>query len=244
MGFVDYNTLGNFNAEVNSSLPAFAAEDLYSLSSRQFAAATVDSANVTNYDPDTWSRFSLGSPTLIHNDGGLIRTRSDQGWHFTNAADSGKTQTVKIYDKNKSNAVTFTLAPGETLARGGQWSTATVIPAGGSLHVDGIVTKIPWMHGWKSTEDADGVKFSHAGDGLNHNYFIGLEPATTWVDPAGGDNGTNGDNGDNGDNGGNGGNGNGETEEGTNWMLYGGAFALLAVGGFMAVKMVKKKSKK
>ena len=83
-------------------MPSFSAESLLSLSGRQFAAATVDATHVTNYDPDSWSRFQLGEQLKIHNDDGLIRTRSDQGWHFTNDKDSGKTQTVKIYDKNKA----------------------------------------------------------------------------------------------------------------------------------------------
>ena len=255
MGFVEHNSFGKFEAEVNLPMPSFSAESLLSLSGRQFAAATVDATNVTNYDPDSWSRFKLGEQSKIHNDGGLIRTRSDQGWHFTNDADALTNQIVKIYDKNKANAVTFTLAPGDQLTRGGQWSTAVQIPAGGTLDVDGIVTKIPWMHGWKqSAVPADPVKFSHAGDGLNHNYFIGIEPATTWVDPAGGNStcatenraantdGTCGDclSGFTEDDTGTCVADAAEAEEETNWLLYGGAFALLAVGGVMAMKMMKK----
>ena len=255
MGFVEHNSFGKFEAEVNLPMPSFSAESLLSLSGRQFAAATVDATHVTNYDPDSWSRFQLGEQSKIHNDDGLIRTRSDQGWHFTNDADALTNQIVKIYDKNKANAVTFTLAPGDQLTRGGQWSTAVQIPAGGTPDVDGIVTKIPWMHGYKNTEDEDGVKFSHAGDGLNHNYFIGIEPATTWVDPAGGNStcatenraantdGTCGDclSGFTEDDTGTCVADAAEAEEETNWLLYGGAFALLAVGGVMAMKMMKKK---
>jgi len=264
MGFVEHNSFGKFEAEVNLPMPSFSAESLLSLSGRQFAAATVDAANVTNYDPDSWSRFQLGEQSKIFNDGGLIKTQADQGWHFTNDADALTNQIVKIYDKNKANAVTFTLAPGDQLTRGGQWSTAVQIPAGGTADLHGIVTKIPWMHGWKATEDPDGSKFSHAGDGSRHTYYIGVEPSTTWVDPAGG----NGDNGTNGDStcatenraantdGTCGDCLSGFTEddtgtcvadvaeeEETNWLLYGGAFALLAVGGVMAMKMMKKSKK-
>ena len=51
MGFVDNNSFGKFNAVVNSSLPAFSAESLYSIPTKQFGAATLDAVSVTNFDP-------------------------------------------------------------------------------------------------------------------------------------------------------------------------------------------------
>lgn len=247
MGFVDYNTLGNFNAEVNSSLPAFAAENLYSLPTKQFGAATIDADNVSNYDPTHWSRFTVDTSTNTDNDAGGIVTRSDKGFHFTNDADSGKVLGIKLSDaRNRSLSETFSLNPGDSLYRDGAHSTVVYVPAGGSEAVDGVITVIPWMSGWQSTDANVEKKFSNVGtEGWSnrHDYLVDVLPTADYVIPNGGTNGTNGTNGDNGNNG-NGGNGNGETEEGTNWMLYGGAFALLAVGGFMAVNMMKKKKSK
>lgn len=246
MGFVDYNTLGKFQAEVDTPLPAFAAENLYSLPTKQFGAATIHSDTISNYDPTHWSRFTVDTSTNTDNDAGGIVTRSDKGFHFTNDADSGKVLGIKLSDaRNRSLSETFSLNPGDSLYRDGAHSTVVYVPAGGTEAVDGVITVIPWMSGWKATDTSVEKKFSNVGtqgSGNRHDYLVDVLPTADYVIPNGGTNGTNGDNGDNGGNGGNG--GNGETEEETNWMLYGGAFALLAVGGFMAVNMMKKKKSK
>ncbi len=88
MGFVVNNSFGKFQAEADIPLPSFSAESLMSLPSKQFGAATVDADNVTNYEDDHWSKFTIDSSANTTNSDGLIRTRSDKGFHFTNDDDS------------------------------------------------------------------------------------------------------------------------------------------------------------
>ena len=59
MGFIVNNSFGKFSAETDTSLPNFSAESLMSLPSKQFGAATLDGDNVTNYEEDHWSKFTL-----------------------------------------------------------------------------------------------------------------------------------------------------------------------------------------
>ena len=225
MGFVDYNTLGKFNAEVNTPLPTFSAESLLSLPSKQFSAATIDSTNVTNYDGLNFSRFSVGddgagSGSHTTNKNGRIRTNATKGFHFDVAPEAQIVSQVVTLSHDSTNAnnkdFSFTLKPGDSLYRDGRIKNVVYVPADGS---EKVTTEVPWIRGG--------------------SYNITLD-AVTPIAPAG-NGGANGANGDNGDNGDNGENGDDTEEEGTNWMLYGGAFALLAVGGFMAVKMMKKK---
>lgn len=226
MGFVDYNTLGKFQAEVDTPLPAFAAENLYSLPTKQFGAATIDADNISNYDPTHWSRFHVGddgsgSGWHTTNVGGGVKTGYDKGFHLT--MDSGADVGSQVVNLSRTGEETFSfeLKPGDQLKRAGQHKNVIYVPADGS---DPVTTEVPWIRGG--------------------SYNITLDAVTPLTPAGNGNNGTNGTNGDNGNNGNGGNGGNGETEEETNWMLYGGAFALLAVGGFMAVNMMKKKSKK
>ena len=223
MGFIDYNSFGKFSAEVDTPLPAFAAENLYSLPTQQFGAATLDGDNISNYDPTHWSRFQLGDDGqgsgyhTTNLDGG-VKTRHDKGFHFTlDSAAQVVSQKINLSQSGKTTH-SFDLKPGDQLKRSGINKSVIYIPADGS---EEVTTEVPWIR--------------------SGHYNITLD-AVVPIEPAG-----NGDNGDNGDNGGNGngdnGNGTGDDteEEGTNWMLYGGAFALLAVGGVMAARMMKKK---
>ena len=248
MGFVVNNSFGKFQAEADIPLPSFSAESLMSLPSKQFGAATVDADNVTNYEDDHWSKFTIDTSSYTDNEAGGIITRSDKGFQFTNDADSGKVLGIKLTDgRNRSLSETFSLNPGDTIIRDGAHSTVVYIPAGGTEEVDGVVTVLPWMSGWKATDESVEKKFSNAGtqgSTNRHDYFIDVLPATDYVIPNGGNggngngNGDNGDNGENGDNGGNG--GDDDTEEETNYLLYGGIAALVVVGGIFASKMLKK----
>ncbi|MBP98792.1 hypothetical protein CMK18_22820 [Candidatus Poribacteria bacterium] len=261
MGFVDYNSFGKFQAETDLPLPSFSAESLMSLPSKQFGAATVDADSVSNYEEDHWSSFVIDKSGYTDNESGGIVTRSDKGFQFTNKADSGKVLGIKLTDaRDRSQSHTFSLNPGDTIKRDGGYSTVTYVPAGGTESVDGVVTVIPWMVGWRSTDPNVEKKFSNTGSKTRHNYFLDVLPATAWVDP---DAGTNGDNGTNGSDPVSGctsvtatnynstatiddgsciepsGDGD-EEEDSPNYLLYGAGIALLAVGGFMASKMMKK----
>ncbi len=240
MGFTVNNSFGKFQAETHLPLPTFSAESLMSLSSKQFGAATIDSANVTNYDSTHWSNFTVDSSGQTANADGLIKTRSDKGFQFVNKADSGKTLQIKLHNAAKTLSKTFTLAPGDKISRDGGYSTVVTVPAAGTESVDGVVTTIPWMMGWRPTDEEVEKKFSNTGS--RHDYFIEVLPAADLVDPSGGTDGTgngtgNGtDDSDDSDD-----DSDDETEEeGPNYLLYGAGIALLAVGGFMASKMMKK----
>lgn len=248
MGFIVNNSFGKFSAETDTSLPNFSAESLMSLPSKQFGAATLDGDNVTNYEEDHWSKFTLDKSTNTVNQDGLIYTRSDKGFQFTNDEDSGKTLSVKLHNAAKTLSQVFTLNPGDTMSRDGGYSTVVVIPKGGTEEVDGVVTVIPWMDGWRSsdpdaTADNGNKKFSYdmGGDGSGtHGYHVEVLPAAEYVIPNGGNGGSDNGGSDNGDNGDNGGDGDDTEEEGPNYLLYGGGLALLVVGGIMASKMLKK----
>ena len=237
MGFTVNNSFGKFSAETNTPLPIFSAESLLSLPTQQFGAATIDGNSVTNYDATHWSNFTVDTSGQTDNADGLIKTRSDKGFQFVNKADSGKTLQIKLHNAAKTLSKIFTLAPGDKIFRDGGYSTVVTVPAAGTESVDGVVTTIPWMMGWRSTDDAVEKKFSNTGS--QHDYFIEVLPAADLVDPSGGTDGT-----------GNGtGNGTDDSdddsddeteEEGPNYLLYGGGLALLVVGGIMASKMMKK----
>ena len=107
MGFTVNNSFGKFQAETHLPLPTFSAESLMSLSSKQFGAATIDSANVTNYDSTHWSNFTVDSSGQTANADGLIKTRSDKGFQFVNKADSGKTLQIKLHNAAKTLSKTF-----------------------------------------------------------------------------------------------------------------------------------------
>ncbi len=246
MGFVVNNSFGKFQAEADIPLPSFSAESLMSLPSKQFGAATVDADNVTNYEDAHWSKFTIDTSANTVNSDGLIYTRSDKGFHFTNDADSGKTLKIKLHNATKSLSEVFTLNPGDAIYRDGAYSTVVYVPEGGTEAVDGVVTVLPWMSGWKSTDESVEKKFSNdgtQGSTNRHGYYVEVLPSAEYVIPNGGNggNGTGG-NGGNGDNGGNGGNGgDDDTEEDeTNYLLYGGIAALVVVGGIFASKMLKK----
>ena len=229
MGFVDYNSFGKFQSETNLPLPTFSAESLMSLPSKQFGAATIDSANITNYDGANFSRFSIGdggtgAGSHTTNVSGGVKTGYDKGFHFTldSAADI-VSQTVNLSRPGKQT-FSFDLKPGDSLYRDGRGKNVVYVPADGSANV---TTEVPWIRG--------------------DSYNITLDEVVP-VTPAGGDNGT-GDNGTNGDNGGsnggnggsdNGGNGDDTEEDETNYLLYGGIAALVVVGGIFASKMLKK----
>ena len=238
MGFTVNNSFGKFSAETHMPLPSFSAESLMSLPTKQFGAATLDGDSLTNYEDSHWSKFTL-APTSTSNVDGMIKTRSDKGFEFKNDADSGKTLSIKLHNAAKTLSQVFTLAPGDRILRDGGYSTVVTIPAGGTEEVDGVITTIPWMTGWRPTDEEKAKKFSNTGS--RHDYFVEVLPAVDLVDPSGGTGGT-------------GGNGTGDTDEeeevvadadadeddGPNYLLYGGGLALLVVGGIMASKMLKK----
>ena len=262
MGFTVNNSFGKFSAETNTPLPIFSAESLLSLPTQQFGAATIDGNSVSNYDATHWSRFTVDTSGFTNNSDGLIKTRSDKGFQFVNKADSGKTLKIKLHNAAKNLSKIFTLAPGDKIFRDGGYSTVVTVPAAGTESVDGVVTTIPWMMGWRDT-DAD-VEKKYSNTGSRHDYFIEVLPAVDLVDASGGTGGGNG-------------NGTGASstcatenrvantddtcgeclsgftedstgvcvadateEEGPNYLLYGGGLALLVVGGIMASKMMKK----
>tara|TARA_B100000902_G_scaffold395394_1_gene453874 strand:- start:737 stop:1486 length:750 start_codon:yes stop_codon:yes gene_type:complete len=249
MGFTVNNSFGKFQAETHLPLPTFSAESLMSLSSKQFGAATVDSDNVSNYEDDHWSKFTIDPSDQTTNDSGLIKTRSDKGFQFTNDVDSGKVLEIKLHNADKTSFKKFTLNPGDSISRDGGYSTVLTIPAGGTEAEDGTVTVIPWMVGWRSTVSNVAKKFSNPGN--RHNYFVEVLPATTiGGDPISGctsvtatnynstatiDDGSciepAGDADEDED----------DDEDSPNYLLYGGGLALLVVGGIMASKMMKKK---
>ncbi len=191
--------------------------------------------------------FDLDKSTNTINQDGLIYTRSDKGFQFTNDEDSGKTLSIKLHNAAKTLSQVFTLNPGDTMSRDGGYSTVVVVPKGGTEEVDGVVTVIPWMDGWRSsdpdaTADNGNKKFSYdmggSGNGT-HGYHVEVLPAAEYVIPNAGNGGSDNGGSDNGDNGDNGDDGD-DTEEGPNYLLYGGGLALLVVGGIMASKMLKK----
>ena len=247
MGFTVNNSFGKFSAETHMPLPSFSAESLMSLPTKQFGAATLDGDNVTNYEEGHWSKFDVDKSANTINQDGLIYTRSDKGFQFTNDDDSGKTLSIKLHNAAKTLSQVFTLNPGDTMSRDGGYSTVVVVPKGGTEEVDGVVTAIPWMDGWRPSEDdatADNgnKKFSYdmggSGNGT-HGYHVEVLPAAEYVIPNAGNGGSDNGGSDNGDNGDNGDEGD-DTEEGPNYLLYGGGLALLVVGGIMASKMLKK----
>jgi len=218
MGFVDYNSFGKFQAETDLPLPSFSAESLMSLPSKQFGAATIDGANITNYDDANFSRFSVGdggtgAGSHTTNVSGGVKTGYDKGFHFTldSAADI-LSQTVNLSRPGKQT-FSFDLKPGDSLYRDGRNKNVVYVPADGSANV---TTEVPWIRG--------------------DSYNITLDEVVP-VTPAGGANGNG--NGDNGANGGNGGDDDTE-EDDTNYLLYGGIAALVVVGGIFASKMLKK----
>ena len=219
MGFVVNNSFGKFQAEADIPLPSFSAESLMSLPSKQFGAATIDSANITNYDDANFSRFSVGdggtgAGAHTTNVNGGIKTGPDKGFHFTIDSDADiVSQTINLSRPGKQT-FSFDLKPGDQLFRNGENKNVIYVPADGS---DRVTTEVPWIRG--------------------DSYNITLDEVVP-VTPAGGDNG-NGDNGDNGGNGGNGGDDDTEEDE-TNYLLYGGIAALVVVGGIFASKMLKK----
>jgi len=189
-----------------------------SLPSKQFGAATIDGANITNYDDANFSRFSVGdggtgAGSHTTNVSGGVKTGYDKGFHFTldSAADI-LSQTVNLSRPGKQT-FSFDLKPGDSLYRDGRNKNVVYVPADGSANV---TTEVPWIRG--------------------DSYNITLDEVVP-VTPAGGANGNG--NGDNGANGGNGGDDDTE-EDDTNYLLYGGIAALVVVGGIFASKMLKK----
>tara|TARA_B100000683_G_scaffold81514_2_gene80429 strand:- start:8741 stop:9412 length:672 start_codon:yes stop_codon:yes gene_type:complete len=223
MGFVVNNSFGKFQAEADIPLPTFSAESLMSLPSKQFGAATIDSANITNYDDANFSRFSVGdggtgAGAHTTNVDGAVRTAYDKGFHFTldNDADI-VSQTVNL-SRTGQQTFSFDLKPGDSLFRDGRNKNVVYVPADGS---ERVTTEVPWIRGG--------------------SYNITLDEVVPVI-PAGGDNGNGTENGGDDGNGGNGGNGgDDDTEEDeTNYLLYGGIAALVVVGGIFASKMLKK----
>jgi len=192
---------------------------------KQFGAATIDSDNVTNYIDTHWSNFIVDTTTVTLNQDGMISTRSDKGFKFTNKANSGKTLKIKLHDAAKSLSKIFILKPGDSISRDGGYSTVVTVPAAGTESVDGVVTTIPWMVGWRPTDADVEKKFSNTGD--QHDYFIEVLPAVDIVDSSG--NGTDDSDSDP-----------DAVEKGPNYLLYGGGLAILVVGGIFASNMMKK----
>ena len=242
MGFVEHNSFGKFEAEVNLPMPSFSAESLLSLPTKQFGAATIDSNSITNYDPDNFSRFHVGeggtgAGAHTTNVDGSIRTRHDKGFHLMLDAGADILSQVVTLSHDGQEDFSFTLKPGDRLKRVGMNKDVIYVPADGS---EDVTTEVPWIRGGHynisleevspitpadetngdstcATENRAANTDGTCGDCLSG--FIEDDTGTCVVDAA-------------------------EAEEETNWLLYGGAFALLAVGGVMAMKMMKKKSKK
>ena len=241
MGFVDNNSFGKFEAVVNRPLPAFSAESLYSLPTKQFGAATLDAVSVTNFDPINFSKFHVGdggtgagNHTTNAPTGG-IKTRGDKGFHFImNAAAALKSQVVKI--KKGSVTKQFILSPGDTLSRRGQDTNIDYTPAGGQT----VSTDFPALRANNATdfynidlgeavaapaEPADSGSSTCSTENRVANTddtcgdcLAGFTEDDTGVCVADAD----------------------TDEEETNWLLYGGIAALVVVGGVMAKKMMNK----
>jgi len=235
MGFVDYNSFGKFQSETNLPLPTFSAESLMSLPSKQFGAATIDSANITNYDGANFSRFSIGdggtgAGSHTTNVSGGVKTGYDKGFHFTldSAADI-ISQTVNLSRPGKQT-FSFDLKPGDSLYRDGRNKNVVYVPADGSANV---TTEVPWIRGdsYNITLD-EVVPVIPAGGDNGSNPVSGCtsSTATNYNSTATIDDGSCIEPSGDGD----------EDEDSPNYLLYGAGIALLAVGGFMASKMLKK----
>ena len=136
MGFTVNNSFGKFQAETHLPLPTFSAESLMSLSSKQFGAATIDAANITNYDDAVFSRFNVGDggtgggAGTVNKNGGIV-TAYDKGFHFTlDPAAAVESQVVNL-SQTGSKTFSFTLKPGDQLYRDGRNRSVIYEPADG-----------------------------------------------------------------------------------------------------------------
>lgn len=228
MGFTVNNSFGKFQAETHLPLPTFSAESLMPLSSKQFGAATIDAANITNYDDAVFSRFNVGDggtgggAGTVNKNGGIV-TAYDKGFHFTlDPAAAVESQVVNL-SQTGSKTFSFTLKPGDQLYRDGRNRSVIYEPADG----DKVTTEVPWIRSKQHTITLDAAT-AVADDPIsgctsvtatNYNSTATIDDGSC-IEPAG----------DEGD----------EDEDSPNYLLYGGGLALLVVGGIMASKMMKK----
>ena len=230
MGFTVNNSFGKFSAETHMPLPSFSAESLMSLPSKQFGAATIDAANITNYDDAVFSRFNVGDggtgagAHTVNKNGGIV-TRADKGFHFTlDPAAAVESQVVNL-SQTGSKTFSFTLKPGDQLYRDGRNRSVIYEPADG----DKVTTEVPWIRSKQHTITLDAAT-AVADDPIsgctsvtatNYNSTATIDDGSC-IEPSGDDDDD-------------------EDEDGPNYLLYGGGLALLVVGGIMASKMIKKK---
>jgi len=228
MGFTVNNSFGKFSAETHMPLPSFSAESLMSLPTKQFGAATIDAANITNYDDAVFSRFNIGEDGkgsgagTVNKNGGIV-TAYDKGFHFTlDPAAAVESQVVNL-SQTGSKTFSFTLKPGDQLYRDGRNRSVIYEPADG----DKVTTDVPWIRSKQHTITLDAAT-AVADDPIsgctsvtatNYNSTATIDDGSC-IEPAG----------DEGD----------EDEDSPNYLLYGGGLALLVVGGIMASKMMKK----
>ena len=232
MGFTVNNSFGKFQAETHLPLPTFSAESLMSLSSKQFGAATIDAANITNYDDAVFSRFNVGEggtgagAHTVNKNGGIV-TAYNKGFHFTlDPAAAVESQVINL-SQTGSKTYSFTLKPGDQLYRNGVNKKVIFEPADGSGKV---TTEVPWIRSKQHTITLDAptavaddpISGCTSVTATNYNSTATIDDGSC-IEPAG-----DGDEDD-------------EDEDGPNYLLYGGGLALLVVGGIMASKMMKKK---
>lgn len=214
MGFYEHNSLGKFNAEIKSDLPSFGAEHLTGRpgSSGELDFKADEAADLTNYNPDNFSRFIFDDAADVAGDG-IITSRGDRGFHFTVDSDAAiESQPVTI--SKDSNTYTWNLAPGDQLR---------------------------WSHVGSGTNSNKEVTFEKA-DGTIEKKLLSWIPANSSGStyqialglPVAADTG-NGNGGNGNDGTGNG--GDDTTADGeTNWAVWGGVglAALVGVGLLMS----------
>ena len=230
MGFTVNNSFGKFQAETHLPLPTFSAESLMSLSSKQFGAATIDAANITNYDDAVFSRFNVGEggtgagAHTVNKNGGIV-TAYNKGFHFTlDPAAAVESQVINL-SQTGSKTYSFTLKPGDQLYRNGVNKKVIFEPADGSGKV---TTEVPWIRSKQHTITLDAptavaddpISGCTSVTATNYNSTATIDDGSC-IEPSGDDDDD-------------------EDEDGPNYLLYGGGLALLVVGGIMASKMKKK----